>query len=75
MMRAEIVAIGSELLGPAKIDTNSLFLTERLNTLGIDVIGKTVVGDDRHHLESAIRGALDRADLVINHGRAGTDPR
>ena len=70
-MRAEIIAIGSELLGPAKVDTNSLFLTERLNELGIAVTGKTVVGDDRHHLESAIRGALERADLVVTTGGLG----
>ena len=70
-MRAEIIAIGSELLGSTKIDTNSLFLTQRLASLGIEVTGKTVVGDDRQHLESAIRGALGRAGLVITTGGLG----
>lgn len=70
-MRAEIIAIGSELLGPDKLDTNSLYLTRRLAELGIDVTGKTVVGDDRHHLETAMAGALSRAELVITTGGLG----
>ena len=70
-MRAEIIAIGSELLGADKLDTNSLYLTRRLAQLGIDVTGKTVVGDDRHHLETAMAGALSRAELVITTGGLG----
>ena len=46
-MDAEIIAVGSELLTPYRLDTNSLFLTERLNGLGIEVRFKTVVGDDK----------------------------
>ena len=46
MLSAEIIAIGSELLTPTKVDTNSLWLTEKLNDIGIDVKLKTVVGDD-----------------------------
>ena len=47
LARAAIVAVGSELLTPSRIDTNSLFITEQLNLLGIDVVVKAVVGDDR----------------------------
>lgn len=70
-MHAEIIAIGSELLGPDKLDTNSLYLTDKLARLGIRVIAKAVIGDDRRHLEEAIRAALGRADLVITTGGLG----
>jgi len=46
-MNAEIIAAGSELLTPARSDTNSLWLTARLNELGVEVTQKTIVGDDR----------------------------
>lgn len=68
---AEILAIGSELLTPFRTDTNSLFLTARLNELGLDVIGKAVVADDRAAVESALRGALARADVVVTTGGLG----
>ncbi len=68
---AEILAVGSELLTPFRLDTNSLFLTERLNDLGIDVRWKTVVGDRREDLAAAIRCALDRADAVVATGGLG----
>jgi nicotinamide-nucleotide amidase len=68
---AEIVAVGSELLTPHRIDTNSLFLTGRLNELGIDVRRKTVVGDVRDDLSRVVRDALDRADLVVATGGLG----
>ena len=45
--RAEIIAVGSELLTPLRLDTNSLFITEQLNTLGIDVVLKAVAGSNR----------------------------
>ena len=70
-MNAEIIAIGSELLTPFKQDTNSLYLTRRLNELGIEVIWKTVVGDNRAHLTEAIRQALQRAELVFTMGGLG----
>lgn len=70
-MNAEIVAIGSELLSPYRQDTNSLYLTERLNQLGVEVIFKTIVGDERAHLTSAARTALSRADMVIFMGGLG----
>jgi len=70
-MNAEIVAIGSELLTAFKQDTNSLFLTGKLNELGVNVDFKTVVGDRRANLVSAICIALSRADIVILMGGLG----
>jgi hypothetical protein len=58
-MNAEIIAVGSELLTPARLDTNSLFLTGKLNGLGVEVVGKMVVGDDAARL--AARGGGVRA--------------
>jgi len=68
---AEIVAIGSELLTPFRQDTNSLFLTEKLNQLGVDVAFKTIVGDNTKHLTTAAEIALCRADVVIFMGGLG----
>ena len=70
-MNAEIVAIGSELLTPYRQDTNSLFLTKRLNELGVEVIFKTIVGDRPEHLLQASRIALSRAQIVIFSGGLG----
>lgn len=70
-MQAEIIAVGSELLTPDRIDTNSLFLTQRLNRLGIAVARKTVVGDQHAHVRDAFRCALDRCDLVVSSGGLG----
>jgi nicotinamide-nucleotide amidase len=68
---AEILAIGSELLSPHRLDTNSLYLTSRLNDLGIAVRAKHVVGDDLEALTVHVRGAIDRADLVVTTGGLG----
>lgn len=70
-MKAEIIAVGSELLTPDRVDTNSLFLTRRLNHLGIAVVRKTIVGDETGALRDAFRQALDRADLIISTGGLG----
>src|SRR3981189_3549667 len=70
-MKAEIIAVGSELLTPDHIDTNSLFLTEELNKLGIEVVRKSVVGDNRDTLSAAFKGALERVELVIASGGLG----
>lgn len=70
-MIAEIVAVGSELLTPFRQDTNSLFLTEKLNELGVDVAFKTIVGDNRQQLKSVSETALARADVVIFMGGLG----
>ncbi len=71
MLSAEIVAIGSELLTPEKTDTNSLWLTARLNEIGIDVKLKTIVGDDGARLEETVRDAMRRSDIVITTGGLG----
>ncbi len=70
-MKAEIIAVGSELLTPDRLDTNSLFLTEELNKIGIEVLRKTVVGDNRDLLCEAFRGALNRVPLIIASGGLG----
>ncbi len=70
-MKAEIIAAGSELLTPYRLDTNSLFLTEQLNRLGIEVVRKVVVGDDRSQIRDAFREALNRVELVISIGGLG----
>lgn len=68
---AEIIAVGSELLTAHRLDTNSLFLTGRLNDLGIDVRAKAVVGDEREDLASVLEDALRRVDLVVTTGGLG----
>jgi nicotinamide-nucleotide amidase len=70
-VNAEIIAIGSELLTPFRQDTNSLYLTEKLNQLGVEVIFKTIVGDNREHLTSAANLAVSRAEIVIFMGGLG----
>ena len=71
MLRAEIIAIGSELLTPHRTDTNSLWLTERLNSVGIEVQLKTIVGDDEAILEESVRDALKRSEVIISTGGLG----
>ncbi|MBP6716283.1 MAG: competence/damage-inducible protein A, partial [Acidobacteria bacterium] len=68
---AQVIAIGTELLTPYRTDTNSLYLTARLNELGIDVTAKTIVGDDVRDLETAVARALQQSDLVITTGGLG----
>jgi nicotinamide-nucleotide amidase len=70
-VNAEIIAVGSELLTPHRLDTNSLYLTEQLNQLGIDVIFKSVVGDNPRRLVAATQHALFRSDIVIFSGGLG----
>lgn len=71
MLSAEIIAIGSELLTPEKTDTNSLWLTRELNDIGIEVMLKTIVGDDGARLEEAVCDAMRRSDIVITTGGLG----
>jgi nicotinamide-nucleotide amidase len=70
-VNAEIIAVGSELLTPFRTDTNSLYLTEQLNLLGIDVIFKSIVGDNLHQLVAAAEHALFRSEIVIFSGGLG----
>ncbi len=71
MLSAEIIAVGSELLTPERTDTNSLWLTGKLNEAGVEVMLKTIVGDDEARLEETIRDALKRSDIVITTGGLG----
>jgi len=69
--KVEIIAIGSELLTPYYQDTNSLYLTQRLNELGFDVAFKTIVGDDIENIRLRIKKALEQSDLVLAIGGLG----
>jgi nicotinamide-nucleotide amidase len=68
---AEIVAVGSEMLTPHRLDTNSLYLTEQLNLLGVDVVFKSIVGDNLRHLVAAAQHALFRSEITIFSGGLG----
>jgi len=70
-LRAEIMAVGSELLTPHFQDTNSLYLTQRLNELGMGISFKTIVGDDWDDLTLCIKEALSRANFLIAIGGLG----
>lgn len=70
-MKSEIIAVGSEMLTPFRQDTNSLYVTERLNEVGVTVAFKSIVGDRRKDLVSAIRTALGRADVIVLMGGLG----
>ena len=70
-MKAEVIAVGSELLSPDRVDTNSLYLTGRLNGVGWEVNRKTVVGDKLEDIADAIRAALIRSELVVLIGGLG----
>lgn len=71
LKRAEILAVGSELLTPTKTDTNSLFITAVLNELGIEVAAKSIVGDRLDDLMALVRNALARVDLLVITGGLG----
>lgn len=68
---AVIVAVGTELLTPHKIDTNSLFLTERLNNIGVEVIQKLVSTDEPEALARALEYAIANSELVLVTGGLG----
>jgi nicotinamide-nucleotide amidase len=70
-MKSEIIAVGSEMLTPWRQDTNSLYLTEKLNEIGVTVTFKTIVGDRQKDLVSVIRNALGRTDIVLVMGGLG----
>jgi nicotinamide-nucleotide amidase len=71
MKQAEIIAIGSELLTPQRVDTNSLTVTEQLNLLGVELVRKQVIGDDRGRLAEAISAAIKRSHIVVLMGGLG----
>ena len=70
-MNAEIIAVGSEMLTAERVDTNSLYLAGELNKLGIEVVAKAVVGDDRARLAEAVAAAARRSPIVILSGGLG----
>jgi nicotinamide-nucleotide amidase len=70
-MTAEIIAVGSELLTPQRVDTNSLYLTDQLNGLGVEVVTKSVIGDDLDRLADAVRRAVSRSEIVVLCGGLG----
>ncbi len=70
-MKAEIIAVGSELLTPYRLDTNSLFLTSELNEVGVRVVHKAVVGDAPDEMRSSFQHAMDRADVIVSSGGLG----
>src|ERR1700680_3247452 len=70
-MKACIIAVGSEMLTPFRVDTNSLVITGRLNEIGIDVRLKAAVGDDVDELAHVFEGALAWADLIVVTGGLG----
>ena len=71
VQNAEIIAVGSELLTPQRLDTNSLYLTDQLNALGVEVVRKTVVGDERERLTDSILGAAARSQIIVLTGGLG----
>src|ERR1700694_824398 len=70
-MKACIIAVGSEMLTPFRVDTNSLVVTERLNAIGYDIRLKTVVGDDLDELAEVFRAAIGSVDLIVCTGGLG----
>ena len=68
---AAIIAVGSELLTPEKTDTNSLYITQVLNELGIPVAFKSIVGDNRDELRAHVAHALARHRVLILTGGLG----
>ncbi len=70
-MKAAIIAVGSELLGTRRLDTNSLRLTEVLDRFGVALIGKSVVGDDEAALGSELTRRAGSTDLVLVTGGLG----
>ena len=70
-MKAEIIAVGSELLTPFRLDTNSLFLTAELNQVGLRVVHKAVVGDSPDEMRSSFEHALDRAEWSCRPAASG----
>lgn len=68
---AETIAIGSELLVGGRTDTNSLFITEALGAIGIEVRFKSIVGDDQSDIAQVVKTACKRARIVILTGGLG----
>jgi nicotinamide-nucleotide amidase len=70
-MKATLIAVGSEMLTPFRLDTNSLLVTDRLNAIGYDIRLKTVVGDDLDELAAVFRATIGSVDLIVCTGGLG----
>ena len=70
-MKAEIIAVGTELLLGQVVNTNATFLSEQLADLGIEVYYQTVVGDNQQRLEELIALAETRSELILLCGGLG----
>lgn len=70
-MKAALVAVGSELLGPLRSDTNTVWLTERLLDAGVEVVERCIVADEPELLEASLRAVLEKVDVVIATGGLG----
>jgi nicotinamide-nucleotide amidase len=72
MKRGEIIAVGSELLIGGRLDSNSVFLADRLGAMGIEVRFKSVVGDIENDIVAVLKTATSRADVVVLTGGLGS---
>ncbi|HEY4563552.1 MAG TPA: molybdopterin-binding protein, partial [Thermoanaerobaculia bacterium] len=70
-MKAAILAVGSELLGTDRLDTNSLALTALLDRYGAELAAKAVIGDSEAEIAAELRSLLSRADLILITGGLG----
>src|SRR5512136_344213 len=70
-MKAEIIAVGTELLLGQIVDTNSAYIAQQLTTVGVDLHFKCTVGDNLERIKSTLRNALNRADIIITTGGIG----
>jgi len=73
-MTAEIISVGTELLLGQIVDTNAVYLSQQLAKLGVDLLQRTTVGDNRERIAAAVKEALSRADLVLVTGGLGPTP-
>lgn len=69
--KAEIIAVGTELLLGQIVNTNAQYLAQQLADLGVNVFYQTVVGDNINRLHSAIQIAKSRADIIVFTGGLG----
>lgn len=70
-MKAEIIAVGTELLLGQIVDTNSAHIAQQLTTIGLDLHFKSTVGDNLERIKSTLRSAMGRSDIVITTGGIG----
>ena len=71
MLRIECIAVGSEMLNTRRLDTNSIWLAERLGEMGLSLHCKTTVGDVREDMARLFRAALERSDMILCTGGLG----